>query len=126
MYIHHTLGLACMPVGLYYHLYHLYGMVAITFMEGTTLFKNNVWLFRTMGLEQTKMNLYNGVLFVATFFLFRVVCCNGFLLLMLWSIYNLDTWPLWVYLGPTVYGGLCALNVHWFGKVRACAVAPCT
>jgi hypothetical protein len=118
IFIHHVLGLVCMPMGLYVNMYGIFGLVAIVFMEGTNPSMNLIWQLRTLGLEQTRLNLVNGVVFVVLYFTFRVVVCDYFLYVLIAALYKLEgAWPWWAWMGVVVYGGFCTLNWFWFYKV---------
>jgi hypothetical protein len=78
---------------------------------------NLIWQLKTVGLEQTRLNLINGVIFVFLYFAFRVVVCDYFLYVMVDALQKDGRWLWWSYVGIVVYGGLCALNWFWFAKV---------
>ena len=88
--------------------------------EASTLFVNFRWALLLFKMKDTKYYLWNGILIMVTFTIFRI-----FTLLPLWySFFQLPKHPLW----PDVHFGfkcLCigssipldSLNIYWYYKI---------
>ncbi|KAL4447574.1 hypothetical protein ABPG75_004793 [Micractinium tetrahymenae] len=119
MLAHHLVGVAGCVIGVYYNKLALFGMAIEVFFESCNPLLHVLGCMRLAGKAHGRAYAAISKLFVAQFFLFRVVVSNGYFLWMLHIVLRQEERPWWAWAGVAVFALLNTLNVLWLFKLVA-------
>lgn len=122
--LHHIVSVSAFYASSIYGVFAYIALFRLT-SEGSTLFINIRWTLLMLNKKHTKFYMWNGVLIIASFTIFRIIP----ILPIWWSFFGLLKLPLW----PEVHIGfkfLCLgssipldiLNLYWYFKIVRMAV----
>lgn len=115
--VHHIVGLAGCALGLYLNKLALFGMAIEVFFEATTPLLHVLGCMKIARLEQYAAYKLLGIVFIAQFFMFRVVISNYYFVKLAGMVVHSLERPWWAWAGVAVFGVLNALNAFWFTKL---------
>jgi hypothetical protein len=115
--MHHVLSLGAVLVRYFTGKVMVIGLSALVAMEVTNPSLHGIWCLREVGLGESKLFLYNAYLFVAIYFIFRIVGCGYLLYFFASGLHSKG-----LLYGPlatsvVVFGALTALSYFWFSKI---------
>jgi len=119
LYFHHFIGLGAVALQYTTGCHVAIGIVALSLMETTNPCLNLMWILRKLKLEDTVLYLVNGLLFVALYFVFRIVTCGYISYHFTWVYYQQGLLLTIHVLGLSVFLSLTVLCFLWFGKIIA-------
>lgn len=93
------------------------GMSALAMMEVTNPPLHTLFILRLVGKEGTLPYVINAIIFVLSYFIFRIVGC-GYLTYRFYHLYN-DSGLFWTYhsISFWLFFALTALSYFWFWKI---------
>ncbi len=93
------------------------GLAALVTMEVTNPSLHMIWIFKVIGLGESRLFLYNAYFFVFLYFVFRIIGCGYFLYVFTEYLYTRDLLFTPIGLSVVVFGTLTALSYYWFSKI---------
>lgn len=125
MLAHHLVGIAGCVIGVYFNKLALFGMAVEVFFESCNPLLHVLGCMRIAGRSQGSTYRLVSDVFLAQFFLFRVVISNCYFLWMLHIVLRQAEQPWWAWAGVAVFGLLNTLNVLWVGKLVQLRARDC-
>ncbi|PSC68140.1 transmembrane 136 isoform X1 isoform B [Micractinium conductrix] len=119
MLAHHVVGLAGCVIGVYYNKLALFGLAIEVFFESCNPLLHTLGCMRLARRSGGAAYLALSRLFVAQFFLFRVLIANAYFGWMLHCVLRETERPWWAWAGVAVFASLNTLNFVWLFKLVA-------
>ncbi|KAI3429382.1 hypothetical protein D9Q98_005477 [Chlorella vulgaris] len=120
---HHLVGIAGCVIGVYFNKLALFGLAIEVFFESCNPLLHVIGCMRIAGRGQGRLYDSLSKLFLAQFFLFRVVISNAYFFKLLGIVLHLEQQPWWAWAGAAVFASLNLLNAFWLAKLVLMAVA---
>lgn len=121
MLVHHIICVVAIQYCVAYRIGLLYCMTLLA-MEITTPLLQATWMLKKAGLGNSVIFKINGIAFIVSFFIFRVVW--SILQIVHLYVYRITymVLPWWFSIPITVPGLLCVLNCYWFVLILRLAI----
>lgn len=119
--VHHLVGLAGCALGLYAGKMALSGAALCVLLESTTPLLHVLGCMKLAGRTGERLYRRLGLLFIAQYFILRVLAANWYLAQLAHAVLRSTDRPWWAWAGLAVFTALSGLSLLWFGKLIAVA-----
>jgi hypothetical protein len=116
-YLHHALSLAAVFARWWTGQVMAVGLAALVTMEVTNPSLHLIWILRKVGLGESRAFLYNAYVFVALYFVFRIVMCAGLLYFFVDQLAARGALATPAGAALMLFAGLTGLSFFWFHKI---------